>query len=308
MKQRYPIALFSTIALSVAIVLTSCSGLKSSSQSQTQNGKIAVSVTFDAMAEFAKAVGGNHVSITTIIPDGTEPHDFEPKAKDMAKLTTAKVFIYNGLGMENWASKAISSANNSSLVTVDASNGTVPLKETSDEDNKGKNDPHVWLSLQGAETEVNNIGAGLEKADPAHASDYKKNVQTFTENLEQLRQEYMTKFQSAPRKDFVTGHAAFAYLCRDFSLKQNSVEDVFASGEPSASRLTDLIQYCKDNQVKTIFSEKMVSPAVSNTLAKEVGAKVKTIYTIESKEDNKSYLERIKQDLDEIDAALTESR
>ena len=105
-------------------------------------------------------------------------------------------------------------------------------------------------------------------------------------------------------KTLLQADAAFAYLCRDFGLEQNSVEDVFAEGEPNAAQLAKLIEYAKENHITTIFAEEMASPEVSKTLAKEVGAKVETIYTIESNEDNKTYLERMDENLTKIAASL----
>jgi zinc transport system substrate-binding protein len=77
------------------------------------------------MKEFAEAVGGDKVEITTIIPDGTEPHDFEPDAQDLVSLSSAQVFIYNGLGMEKWADDAVSAADNENLIVVEASDGVL---------------------------------------------------------------------------------------------------------------------------------------------------------------------------------------
>lgn len=78
------------------------------------------------------------------------------------------------------------------------------------------------------------------------------------------------------------------------------MEDVFAEGEPSAQQLTELVNYCKKNKVTIIFAEEMASPEVSQTLANEVGATVETIYTIESNEDNMTYLDRVKDNLSKI--------
>lgn len=279
-----------------------------SQESTTQSKKVKVSVTFNAMKEFTEAVGKDKVEISTIIPDGTEPHDFEPKAKDLVGLSSAQVFVYSGFGMEVWAEKAIEAANNKNLVAVEASKGATPIKNTDAGEIKehGQYDPHIWISLKGAETEAKNIRDGLSKADPSSAAYFKQNCDSFVSQLESLYSEYNTKFQSAKNKSFVTGHAAFAYLCRDFRLEQNSVEDVFAEGEPSAQKLAELVDYCKKNHVKTVFVEDMVSPAVSQTLAQQVGAKVKQIYTIESGEDNKSYLERAKSNLNEIYDSLSQ--
>ena len=282
------------------------SASKTSQESKGSDSKIKVSVTFNAMYEFVKAVGKDKVKISTIIPDGTEPHDFEPKAQDLVGLSTSQVFVYSGFGMEAWTDNAIKSANNPNLIAVEASKGAEPIKNIDPGEVKehGQYDPHIWLSLKGAEIETKNIKDALAKADPANKDYYEKNCSDFVAQLENLYTKYDSKFKNAKKKSFVTGHAAFGYLCRDFGLKQNSVEDVFAEGEPSAQQLVELVKYCKENKVTTIFAEEMASPDVSKTLAKEVGAKVETIYTVESGEDSKTYLERVESNLTKIDASL----
>ncbi len=297
------------LCLALVFSLNACASRntgKTAGTAASQEGKLKVSVTFDAMKEFAAAVGGNRVKISTIIPDGTEPHDFEPKAQDLKSLNSASVFIYNGFGMEAWADQAVSAADNPKLVVVEASKGADPIANTDKGaiTEHGQYDPHLWLSLKGAKIEAENIRDGLIKADPDHAAEYRKNCSGFVGKLQTLYQEYSRKFQTVNKKSIVTGHAAFGYLCRDFGLTQNSVEDVFAEGEPSAQQLAELIKYCRKNQVKTIFAEELASPEVSRTLADEVGAKVKTIYTIESTEGGKTYLERVSANLAEIYESL----
>lgn len=295
------------LCLFTVLAFSGCGGSKPAS-STGDGGKIKVSVTFNAMKELAEAVGKDKVEISTIIPDGTEPHDFEPKAKDLENLSTAQVFVYNGLGMESWADKAVESADNKGLIAVEASKGATPITNTDADEIKehGQYDPHLWISLKGAELEAQNIRDALVEADPSDKDYFEQNCTSFVSQLESLYAEYNTKFQSAQNKSFVTGHAAFAYLCRDFGLNQNSVEDVFAEGEPSAQKLAELVDYCKKNNVKTIFVEDMVSPAVSQTLAQQVGAQVEKIYTIESSEDNMSYIERMKANLEEISNSLAQ--
>lgn len=272
-----------------------------------KESKVQVSVTFNAMEEFVKAVGGDKVEVSTIIPDGTEPHDFEPKAGDIAALSTAGILVYNGLGMEEWIEDAISAAKNENLISVQASDGAELIVNTDEEeiDEHGQYDPHLWLSLKGAQVQVENIKDALVEADPENKEYYENNCDEYLTKLEELYQEYYEKFQSVEQKSFVTGHAAFAYLCRDFGLEQNSVEGVFGEGEPSAQQLAELTDYCKKNNVTTIFAEEMASADVSKTLANEVGAKVETIYTMESSEDNKTYLERMEDNLAKIYDSLS---
>ncbi len=304
------------------------SGENSAEADEQNTEKLQVSVTFDAMKEFVAAVGKDKVEITTIIPAGTEAHDFEPKAQDLANLSTSALFVYNGLGMDEWAEEALTAVNTEDLFVVEASKGADIIEnEHEDDDHEGeehedeehegeehegeehedeghhhhgKYDPHLWLSLKGAQTAATNVKDGLVQADPSNKDYYEQNCAEFIEQLETLYNEYSEKFQSVSNKSFVTGHAAFAYLCRDFGLEQNSVSDTFAEGEPSAQQLANLVEYCKTNQVTTIFAEELASPEVSETLANEVGAKVETIYTIESAQDDMTYLERMESNLSKI--------
>ena len=306
MFKKWAVALF---CLAVVLCFSACTDKAPADDgtSTTDTETVKVSVTFNAMKEFAEAIGGDHVTVSTIIPDGTEPHAFEPKAQDLVDLSEAQVLIYNGLAMESWIDDAIAAADNENLITVCATDGINPIRnEGAEAKEHGQYDPHTWLSLKCAEIEVGNIKDALIAADPDNADDYENNYTDYIAALENLYQEYAEKFAAVEKNSFVTGHAAFGYLCRDFHLSQNSVEDVFAEGEPSAQQLTKLIQYCKDHAVTTIFAEELASTEVSETLANEVGAKVETIYTMASNEDGKTYLKRMEENLSKIYASLTE--
>ncbi|WP_234120225.1 metal ABC transporter substrate-binding protein [Clostridium hydrogenum] len=290
---------FSLILVVAIFSFTACSTATNSNNSN----KLKVVVSFNAMKELTYAIGKNKIEIINMTPNGTEPHDFEPKTRDILALQDAKVFIYNGLDMESWVDKTLKSIDNKNLIKVEASNGIKPIKNTSSNEH-GIYDPHAWLSLKAAEIESKNIKNALVKADPKNKNYYEKNYSDFKTQIDNLYDEYNNKFKNIKNKSFVTGHAAFGYLCRDYGLNQESVEDVFAEGEPSTKKLADLITYCKKNNVKTIFVEDMVSPKVSNTLAREVGAKVEKIYTVESKEDGKDYLQSMQYNLEKIYSSL----
>jgi len=268
---------------------------------KSDKSKLQVVVSFNPLKEFAEAVGKDKIEVTTVIPEGVEPHDFEPKIKDMKSISDADLFVYSGFGMEGWASKTLSAIDNKNLVVVNSSLGVNPIKSQDDEvQEHGQYDPHIWLSLKDAKIQTKNIKDAMVKADKKNEGYYEKNYEEFSRKLDKLYSEYNIKFAGVKNKNFVTGHAAFGYLCRDFGLKQNSVEDVFAGGEPTPQKLKKIVELSKKYKVKVIFMEELASPRVSETLAKEVGAKVKKIYTIESNEENKSYIESMEENLSEI--------
>jgi zinc transport system substrate-binding protein len=294
------------LCLGALLGLTACGGQPGTAAEDS--GKVHVVATFNAMKEFVSAVGGDKVDVSVIIPDGTEPHNFAPKAQDLTSLSAAQLFVMNGLNMETWAEEAVAAIDNDKLIVVTASDGVTPIELTDEEEiaEHGRYDPHVWLSLKEAETEARNIARALAEADPSNADYYNTNCDAFVSQLENLFNEYAEKLSAAERKSIVTGHAAFAYLCRDFGLTQESVEDVFAEGEPSAKQLAELVDYCRANNVTTIFTEELVSPKVSETLASEVGANNEVIYTITGTENGGTYLERMDYNLSKILESLSE--
>ncbi len=290
--------IFTILLLSVCFALFA--GCSQQQEPQAANTKPKVVVTFNAIKELTQAVAHDKVEIITLIPDGSEPHDFQPTTKSMQQLSKADILIYNGVGMEPWVDTAVKAAANKKLLVVEAAKNVDLIRLTDQNDIKehGAYDPHTWLSLTCAQTEVQNIAQALAQADAQNAGFYLQNAREYNANLASLLKKYQPLFAQAQHKDFVTGHAAFGYLCRDLGLTQTSVEDVFASGEPSAQRLAQLVEYCRTHCIKTIFVEEAVSPKISATLAKEVGAKTQTIYTIESSDGDKSYIDRMQENME----------
>ncbi|MFA9399156.1 MAG: metal ABC transporter solute-binding protein, Zn/Mn family [Clostridiaceae bacterium] len=274
----------------ITIIFSGCG--KTTNINDNDNVKIVVS--FYALEGFCTYIGGDKVNISVIIPEGAEPHDYEPKISDMRKVNEADVYIYNGLGLESFAQDIINSVDNEELVIVNASDNIETIKVG------GSYDPHIWLSIKNAKIECKNILEALVLVDVKNKDYYEKNYNDTILKMDNLYNEYYEKFKDINNKDFITGHAAFGYLCRDFNLNQQSVEDVFAEGEPTPSKLKNLVDFCREKNIKTIFVESLVSPDVSETLAREVGAKTKKIYTMGNKDNENDYLTNMEYDLNVI--------
>jgi len=268
--------------------------------------KLNVITSFNAMSELCIAIGGDKINLLTIIPTGTEPHDFEPTITDVVNLSKADIFVINGLNMETWAEELINTADNDNLILCVASENSVARINTDENETSehGQYDPHMWLSLNKAQEMAATIAGYFYTSDPVNATYYEANLDNFNNSLEELANEYVDKFASVANKDFVTGHAAFGYLCDEYGLEQNSIEDMFAEGEPTTAQLASLVEYCRTNNVSTIFSEMLSSQEISTTLASEVDAEVVQIYTIESAENNMSYYERMEYNLEKIYQSL----
>ena len=307
-------------------VLVSFSGCSTKDLEDNNGERLRVGVTINPLKDFAEAIGGDKVEVFSIIPDGSDAHSFDPKPKDLKELINTNVFIYNGLEMEEWIDSVLGTINGKDVKVVEASNG-IDVINISEEDihdheseenhdhegeeahdneeevhdhEHGGADPHVWLSLGNAIIQAENIKNALSEVDPENKDYYETNFEKLKSDFTSLYDEYKDKFRDLENKNFVTGHAAFGYLCKDFGLTQKSIADVFGEGELTAKNLEALINYSKENGVKTIFSESTASEKEAETLAKEVGAKVVKVYSLETKEDNMSYIEGMRYNLETI--------
>ncbi|AOR22656.1 metal ABC transporter solute-binding protein, Zn/Mn family [Clostridium taeniosporum] len=299
MRKRFFLTL-SCILMSLFII--GCSNSNSSSKSSKENDenkKLQVMVSIYPLKEFTETIGGDKVEVTCLVPENMEPHDYEPKTKDFEKLINSDMFIYNGLGMEHWIDSVNNVVSDDKVLKVNSSDGIDVRKEGD------LLDPHSWLSLIQAQKQCENIKNALISLDESNKDTYEKNYNNFKNQLQNLYDKYSAKFNGINQKDFITGHAAFGYLCRDFGLSQKSVENLYGEGEPTPKELEGLVNFCKSNNIKVIFSESLASPKVSETLASEVGAEVVPIYTLESSEDNMSYLEAMRNNLDKIYNSLS---
>ncbi|WP_281518773.1 metal ABC transporter substrate-binding protein [Acidaminococcus timonensis] len=289
-----------------SVLLLLAAGCGAPKAEKPNGGKLPVVASFYAMKEITQAIGGDKVDVRTLIPEGTEPHEFQPTTRSMKDLSRARVLVIQGLGMEPWAEEMVKAAENKDLVQVVAAQQVQPIQNEEKEEIRehGQYDPHAWLSPSCAQLEARAIADGLAKADPANRAYYEANADKFITRLQTLEDKYKEKFRQVHRKDFVTGHAAFAYVCRDFGLEQSSVEGVFASGEPNARQLAALVEFCRERGVKTIFTEAAVSPKTSQSLAREVGAKVVPIHTLEGSEGEGDYLQQMEENLERIYESL----
>ena len=272
------------MSLILSFALIGCS--KSDNKSE-DNGKLQVTASIYPLEQLTKMIGGDKVDVTTLVKPGQE-------------LTRSSIFVYNGLGLETWLDNAMSQLKDRDIYMVEASKGVNVIK------NGDKVDPHVWLSLKDAEIEGENIKNALIAKDPSNKEYYEENYKKMQKEFNDLYNEYKGKFDKLKRKDFVTGHAAFGYLCQEFGLNQKSIKDVFGEGEATPRKLEELAKYCKENNIKTIFQESLAEPKTSETLAREAGTKVEKIYSLESSEDDKTYLEGMKYNLDVIYKSLEE--
>jgi zinc transport system substrate-binding protein len=219
------------------------------------------------------------------------------------------MLVYNGAGMEPWIKNVLPNVNEKSTRIVDASKGIELLGAQKGDDEHGSYDPHIWVSPKRAIQQAQTIYEALLEIDPANSDYYKKNKLELDSKLYKLDKDIRDASKLFKSNVIVVSHEAFGYFANDYGFKQVAIRGVNPQEEPSPSKMGELVNICKENNVKYIFFEKLTSPKLSETLAKEVGAETLVLNDAAglSEEDikfGKNYVTVMYENLENLKRAL----
>ncbi|WP_071130101.1 metal ABC transporter solute-binding protein, Zn/Mn family [Enterococcus timonensis] len=311
MKKKF----FAGLLLLLMLTLSGCNAAEAEQNGDgtpVDDDKPTIVATFYPMYAFVKMVVGDTANVELLIPAGTEPHDYEPSAKDMAKIADADAFVYNSVEMETWVTDVLKNIGDTPAIEAAKE---IDLVETDDEDDHshdahdhshdeetetaadeeavegetetGHNhshtkDPHVWLDPVYAAIELSTIMQELTTAIPGHADIWLQNAVDAQYEFDALNEEFEAALGSATQRTFVTQHAAFYYLAARYNLEQVAIAGLSAEVEPSPKRLAELKDFVDDKQISVIYFEQNASQKISETLANEAGVELAVLDPLES--------------------------
>jgi len=275
------VLLISGVILFAVIVIIA---LLNFGQKETNNSpKIKVVTSFYPLYFFTSEIVGDKADVSNLIPSGAEPHGYEPTARDMTLIESSNLLVLNGGGLEGWSENVQSNLNKDKTKVVVTGEGltTKTMEEEEHEEHEehaeeGHHhngiDPHIWLSPILAQQMVDKIEFGLSEVDPSNSSYYKSNAEVLKNKLGVLDEEFKKGLATCSDKNIITSHAAFAYLASAYGLNQIPIAGLSSEEEPSSKEMAEIVKFAKDNNVKYIFFESLISPKLSETIAKEIGA------------------------------------
>ncbi|MFD3336882.1 metal ABC transporter substrate-binding protein [Streptomyces sp. NPDC058700] len=321
-------ALAGAVALGL-VSLSACAG-SSDAADGGSGGKLDVVASFYPMQYLAEQIGGGHVAVNTLTKPGVEPHDLELKPKQIGELGEADVVLYLK-GIQPAVDEAIAQAGVEN--TVDAAtltkleaHGTgagheghaheehahegeehAAGEEGHDHASEAGADPHVWLDPVKYAEVAKGVGSALEKADPDHAADYRKNADALVKKLGDLDTAFETGLKNTATKTFITTHSAFGYLAERYGLDQEGISGVDPESEPSPARIKELQDIAKQDKVTTVFFETLASDRTARTLASDTGLKTDVLDPLEGITDTSKgddYIEVMRSNLAALQKAL----
>lgn len=274
-------------ALLLMVLLVSCSNSQKTDRNSDQS-KLNVVSTFLPITLFTEAVAGECATVTSLIPPNLGPHDFQATPADISALSNASVLVKNGLGMEYFLDKLITSANNNSLQVVDTSRGVAVIRSDDDQDEAKQGDqeygevnPHIWLDPLRAVQQVENIRDGLVKADPDCADGYTKRAAAYASQLKGLNTTIATQLKPFRGQTFIAFHDFAPYFAERYGLKADFVVDV-PEMNPTPEDLQRVSKKVQQSQLKALLSEPQEGDRSFNALALDLGVKVVTFDPLET--------------------------
>ncbi len=309
------------ILLLFSMVLSGCAGanekpINQDSQTIAGNSGVKIYASFYPMYFLAKEIAGDKGTVISMVPAGAEPHDWEPTPKLVIELSKADMLIYNGAEMEPWIDKILPNISKDKTKIVDASEGIELLEaeehgeeEEENGEEHGRYDPHIWVSPIRAMQQAQTIYKALVEVDPENSEYYGKNMAELNSKLTKLDKDIRDASMSFKSNVIVVSHDAFGYFANDYRLEQIAIRGVNPQEEPSPSKMAELVRVSRDKNVKYIFFEKLTSPKLSETLAKEVGAETLVLNDAaglneEDIKSGKDYISVMYENLENLKKAL----
>lgn len=280
-----------------------------------------ISVSTFSLLEAARAVSGDTIDIRSIVPLGNDAHMFSPNPTQVAGISKSALFIYNGAGFETWA-EGLKNILPKTTQILDMSQHVALLKSEEehadehdhdehahDEHKHGAYDPHYWLDIDNMIKMTQTMDAEFSKLLPSKAEIFHGNAATYIGELQKLKAEYTTGLSECKNRTLISNHDAFGYLAYANKLENVSVIGLSSDEQPSAQTVAHVVEVVKEHGMKTIFFEELINDNVSQTIARETGAKAVPLQPLEniSEDELKSqatYLSIMRENLKKLREAM----
>ena len=232
---------------------------------------MSIVATFSILADMASRIGGDRVSVATLVGPGADAHTFQPRPSDLVRLKDAAVLVENGLGLEGWLARMVRSSGFKGR-RITATDGIKP--RTFQEGGRTVTDPHVWQDPRLARTMVATIAAGLAAADSANAAAYADRAGAFATEIGAADAEILRAIEAIPasKRKVITSHDAFGYYGARYGITFRAAQGISTESEPTARDLARLAAQIRRDGIKAVFVETMADPRLAAALARESGA------------------------------------
>jgi ABC-type Zn uptake system ZnuABC Zn-binding protein ZnuA len=265
------------IAFAVLVAALATAGCGPTGSPSPSGGPLAVVATTTVFADLVANVGGELVSVTSLVPRHGDVHTFAPSPADVRRVAEARLIVMNGLGLDDWLEDLLrnAAADDAPVVALAEDLPGVELIAGGDPDHDdGAFNPHLWLAVPYAILYVDRIEAALAAADPANAAAYAAGADAYAGRLRDLDARVRAQIDTIPAasRRIVTFHDAIPYFAREYGIEVVGVAVEAPGQEPSAAQIAALVEVIREAGVKAIFSETQFPSELVRRIAAETDA------------------------------------
>ena len=273
--------------------------------------------------DFVKSIVKDKMKVVRLIEPGVEIHTYEPSSKDMIKISESDAFIYTGDAMEPWAKNIIEAIDEYNVKIIDTSKNIDMididefmedyslLDEENHEEHENNNhdelDGHIWMNPKNAIIMIDTILEEIIEIDPKNKDFYTENALKYKNEILKLDEEIEKSLKENDINVLVFGgEFSYSYFCQRYNL--GVISCYTACGEhqePSISRIKQVIDYIKENNIKNIYYEELSEGQISQMISEETDANSKVFNTLhnvtqEEIRENKNYITIMRDNLNKI--------
>ena len=236
--------------------------------------KVPVVASFSILGDIVQEIGGERVSVTTLVGANADAHVFQPAPQDAKRVAEAKLVVTNGLGFEGWIDRLIKASGRKPMVVV-ASKGISAIKSKDDHGHDGL-DPHAWQDVGNAKRYATTIAAALAKIDPEGSNDYAQREAAYQSKLDALDAEIKASIAAIPveRRKLITSHDAFGYFAKAYGMTMIAPQGVSTETEASAKDVAKIIRQIKAEKIPAMFLENVTDPRLIEQISRETDIKI----------------------------------
>ncbi|AMC13370.1 metal ABC transporter substrate-binding protein [Liberibacter crescens] len=268
-------------------------------------GKLKVIATFSVLGDMVKHVAYNDIDLKVLVGPNGDTHEYQPTPTDAKDIAKADLVIMNGAKLEGWLDRLIQSSGYKGPV-VEATKGISLLTSQEEGQKAGAPDPHAWQNAANGKIYVTNIRDALIAADRAHASDYRKNAETYIKQIDAIDAWIKESIATVPEKKRIAiiSHDALQYFGVAYKLKFLAAQGISTESQPSAANMAKLIKQIRKKKITAVFLENMTDSRLVKQLEKDAGAHIGgTLYTdalSDPKGPAPTYLDMFKHNVPEL--------
>lgn len=289
--------------MTVVVLLAGCQPLKTGAV----NRKTVV-VTYSILGSLVKELVGDQAQVSVSIPNGQDPHEWQPSARDIENINNASLVVCNGLGLESGLTVILANAKQRGVPVFTASDyitvrhvGSGEGIPAGDPDQAiGAADPHLWMDPLAMQKVAAALAPRLKTVLSIDVEDDSQRLQSELTGLDQEIRQVLSLLPESDRK-LVTGHESMGYFADRYTFKLIGaiVPSISTQAGVSASDLAALKILIQENQVKAIFTELGTSPAAAEAIGKETGVKVVELNTHKLPPDGQydTFMKTLAQDI-----------